>query len=105
MLLTIANSQFIENTATFGGGAVYTESPDLTIDTCQFEKNDGGYYGGAIDAGSVFSKVNVTKSNFIDNEADYYGGAVYCLGHNSVIEDKFESERKRRLMTTVISRR
>ena len=84
--ITIANSQFIENTATFGGGAVYTESPDLTIDTCQFEKNDGGYYGGAIDAGSVFSKVNVTKSNFIDNEADYYGGAVYCLGHNSVID-------------------
>ena len=84
--ITISNSKFIENTATFGGGAVYTESPDLTIDTCQFEKNDGGYYGGAIDTGSALSKVNVTKSNFIDNEADYYGGAVYCLGHNSVID-------------------
>ena len=87
--ITVSNSNFIENKALDPylsiGGAINTESPDLTIDTCQFDKNTAIHYGGAICSISVESKINVTNSNFNENKAQY-GGAISCAGANSIID-------------------
>ncbi len=87
--LTVSNSKFIENNATNDGGAVSSISPDLTFDTCNFEKNIAGSAGsgGAIAVMYGPAKLNVTHSNFTENSADWYGGSIVCYGTNSVIDD------------------
>ena len=89
--VTVSNSKFIENTASNAGGAITSISPDLTIDTCVFEKNkdigtDVFSGGGAINVYYGPAKLNVTNSQFKDNFAATDGGAIKCAGANSIID-------------------
>ena len=80
----VVNTNFTENKATFFGGAVSTESDNLTFDHCQFEKNSAAN-GGAIE--SIFNPANtyVSNSEFNENSASY-GGAL-TIGSGCVIDD------------------
>ncbi len=80
--LLLNNSEFINNHATFNGGAVYLSYTDAEIDNCNFtsngvELNDQDYptYGGAVlfDMATVI----INNVNFINNTASA-GSAIYA---------------------------
>ena len=77
----LSNSEFINNHATFNGGAIYLSFTETEISNCTFE-SDGvdvieGYptYGGAIF--SDISTLNITDSKFFNNVAGE-GNAIYA---------------------------
>ena len=77
---SIASSQFIKNTATQNGGAIYSAGTLPTIMNSTFDSNlaygetkgEVGY-GGAIYASN---DLTITNSNFINNHAYTKGGAI-----------------------------
>ena len=95
-LLSIENSKFEGNNATFGG-AIYVESSELIIDNCTFENNKGvgvgssgtsNTQGGAIVIHPAGASATITDSTFIANSANT-GGAVSLAGvdGDSIIEN------------------
>ena len=80
--------QFINNTASISGGAIFKteENEELIIDQNIYENNMANAIGGAIYASGMNSLVTVTDSVFINNTAHSFGGAVYVLGTNSSID-------------------
>ncbi|WP_458456142.1 hypothetical protein [Methanobrevibacter sp.] len=88
---TISNSNFINNTAKYKGGAVYFRTDDCKIDNCNFIGNTA-QEGGAVyyDELLIPHKNNtISNSNFTNNTADYNGGAVYLETDNSNIINSF----------------
>jgi len=94
--LTIKDSKFDGNNATFGG-AIYVESSELVIDNCTFENNKGvgvgssgtsNTQGGAIVIHPAGASATITDSTFIANSANV-GGAVSLAGvdGDSIIEN------------------
>ena len=77
----LSNSEFINNHATFNGGAIYLSFTETEISNCTFESNGVGIiedyptYGGAIF--SDMSTLNMTDSNFFSNVASE-GNAIYA---------------------------
>lgn len=71
--LTVAQSTFVENSAT-GGGGVATQDGNVTIEFSTFEGNSATFYGGGIHAVGV-SSLNINSSTFTENHAGR-GGAV-----------------------------
>ena len=71
---TIQNTEFVNNTSTVRGGAVYSNNNNsLSITDSNFIGNDS-YLGGA---GFLSNgEINVKNSNFTNNTATY-GGAMY----------------------------
>ncbi|MBR6993074.1 MAG: Ig-like domain repeat protein, partial [Methanobrevibacter sp.] len=94
--LTVKNTVFEGNNATFGG-AIFVESSELIVDNCTFENNKGvgvgspgtSYtQGGAIVVFPNGAKATITDSTFTGNSADL-GGAVSLPGvdQDSLIEN------------------
>ena len=79
--LWLNNTEFINNYATWNGGAVYLSFVESAINNCTFDSNvaelkdDYLTYGGAIY--SDISTLNITDSRFINNIAAV-GNAIYA---------------------------
>jgi predicted outer membrane repeat protein len=89
--LTVTNSSFLNNTASFGG-AIGAGGP-LVVANSTFIGNTGGNTGGAIYAQSA---VAVTGSTFISNTAVNGGGAILLAvftGQGSVANSTFTGNR------------
>jgi predicted outer membrane repeat protein len=72
--LVVENVRFVDNNATFGGGAITSEGP-LTISGSTFFLNSSGDRGGAIRAGSALA--TISNSVFSSNVALTDDGAIY----------------------------
>ena len=79
--ITVQQSLFKENTATYSGGAVYMQKTRSSFVSCTFERNSAKNlqhkmaYGGAISSGDR-SHITVQQSLFKENTATYSGGAI-----------------------------
>jgi uncharacterized repeat protein (TIGR01451 family) len=73
---TVINSNFTNNHANFGGGAISNECPnDFSVDNSNFANNTANNYGGAI-YNYKGANFNLTNSNFTNNSASD-GGVIY----------------------------
>ena len=83
--LNIIKSNFINNTAEYLGGAVYTSNTTVLMGNSKFNKNTARQlYGGAVyidDANSI-----INSCEFIQNNAGTFGGAIYL--HDSKYDIK-----------------
>mgnify|MGYP002521675860 CR=1 FL=1 len=95
-VLTVKNTKFEGNNATFGG-AIFIESSNLKVDNCTFENNKGvgvgspgseNTHGGAIVVFPSDASADISDSTFIGNSA-IVGGAVSLPGvdSDSIIEN------------------
>ncbi len=83
--LTITNSKFNENYATYNGGALETSS-ETTIDKVEFEGNSAGEYGGAIYiAGNMSIKNSIFDGNKINSLDATSGGAIFVDAIDDII--------------------
>ena len=95
--VTITNSTFLFNTAVdSSGGALSGLDSNFSISYCQFIGNSASYRGGAlytigsmtmleiIDYSNLFSEVKKDGTVFMNNTAQY-GGALYSTARNMVI--------------------
>lgn len=75
------NSTFIENTARYGGGAVFIETGKSNFTNSTFIKNQiisiSAYSGGAVQIYGGGHIHNFIDCKFIENNATEHGGAVY----------------------------
>ena len=81
--------EFINNTATRGGAAIYTTTDiDGVFKNVKFINNrvTDTYYGGAIHSTKVLSS-RFENVEFINNSATYYGGAIYANSLKSRFDD------------------
>ena len=68
---------FVNNTATYGGGAIYIHiGSGCTVVGCSFVNNTATYGGGAIYI-HIGSGCTVVGCSFVNNTATYGGGAIY----------------------------
>ena len=86
-VMTLTNCDFINNSSTSWGGAIYVvnsyKASTFQVDGCNFRDNYGTGFGGGImvedrqdnQPDEEISMVQVTNSKFEDNSA-FYGGAV-----------------------------
>ena len=90
---TVTNCNFVNNTASVDGGAVYFYFVSTgTVTNCNFVNNTASVDGGAV----YFSQGgNVTNCNFTDNTATYYGGAVYFGTDGTVTNCNFTNNSAR----------
>ena len=73
----IKNSIFTNDySQTDTGGAIYSETSNLTVTNCDFTECNASI-GGAI--AQLDGKLNVNYCNFLNNNATYYGGAIYNI--------------------------
>ena len=79
--ITVQESLFKENTATYSGGAIYMQKTRGSFVNCTFERNsakslsDKISFGGAISSRGK-SNITVEESLFKENTATYCGGAI-----------------------------
>ena len=80
--ITVQQSWFKENTATYSGGAIHMQKTRGSFVNCTFERNclkglpDKLSFGGAISSPDR-SNITVQQSLFKENTATYSGGAIY----------------------------
>ena len=80
--ITVQQSLFKENTATYSGGAIHMQKTRASFLNCTFERNSAKglphkmVYGGAI-CSSDRSNITVQQSLFKENTATYSGGAIH----------------------------
>ena len=79
--ITVQQSLFKENTATYSGGAIYMQKTRGSFVTCTFEKNSlNGLPDKISFGGGIFScdrsNITVQQSLFKENTATYMGGAI-----------------------------
>lgn len=83
-IVTINSSTFANNTAEFGGGAVFaSRSSNITIDNTTFIDNCA-YQNGAVSAQD--SAVAIDSSTFVNNMANTGGGAIGTLNSTVLID-------------------
>jgi predicted outer membrane repeat protein len=87
----VTNSNFTSNTASVGvGGAIYSNKGSVIVINSNFNNNKALYYGGAIYSGSGYVNVDspdtpfTVGSNFNNNTASFDGGAIYSSGSGDV---------------------
>lgn len=90
----IKNCNFINNTATNYGGAVFiaetgTETSSSIVNS-MFD-NNVAKTGGAIYVNG--SSINITLSEFKNDVADQYGGSMYVNGAVNIVQTTFTNER------------
>ena len=79
--ITVQQSLFKENTATYSGGAINMQKTRGSFVNCTFERNSAKslphkmVYGGAISSCDM-SNITVQQSLFKENTATYVGGAI-----------------------------
>jgi predicted outer membrane repeat protein len=69
-----------------GGGAIYVETTDLSLDSVTISDSEAGGTGGAIDLES--SPIEITGSTITGNTASSGGGAMYTDGVNAENNDE-----------------
>ena len=80
--ITVQQSLFKENTATYSGGAIDMQKTRGSFVNCTFERNSAKSlphkiaFGGAISSGDR-SNITVQQSLFKENTVTYIGGAIY----------------------------
>jgi predicted outer membrane repeat protein len=74
-MLTVINSHFVQNEATFYGGAIASSGISLTIVNSTFSDNLAHGYGGAINI--EIANVFILNSIFTNNFGRQGGGAMY----------------------------
>lgn len=84
MNLNITNSIFKGNKAPLGG-AVKLDGFNITIKNSTFDDNYASWYGGAVNINA--SNVKIMYSEFNRNIANIDGGAVFIKGRDTVIEN------------------
>jgi predicted outer membrane repeat protein len=75
--LTVTNSEFLNNTATEDGGAIYGIYK-ISVMNSIFSNNSATEDGGAIFANG---EINITRNTFDGNNAELNGGAIAGLPH------------------------
>ena len=81
--INICDSKFYNNSVTSEGGAIYMDSPNILVDSCDFTNNTAGEIGGAISIDREGPKnanknITIAQSNFTENEVIAGdGGAIY----------------------------
>lgn len=80
-VVTIANSEFTDNTSGWNGGAGVFQDATTNISGSLFEGNRAGGHGGAIHLRS--NSLTVESSTFDDN---YSGFGPYCCGDGGAID-------------------
>ena len=102
-IITVQQSLFKENTATYIGGDIHMQKTRGSFVNCTFERNSGKslphkmVYGGAIFSGDS-SNITVQQSMFKQNKATYIGGAIHLqITRGSFVNCTFErnSEKSR----------
>ena len=79
--ITVEQSLFKENAATYKGGAIHMQKTQGSFVSCTFERNSAkslphkSSFGGAISSG-IRSNITVQESLFKENTATYSGGAI-----------------------------
>ena len=90
---TITNSQFIGNSASTSGGAIYVRYGTLNATNVEFVDNYSGGRGGAVYAygkngsNNAATKVTLTGCEFTENGAKDYAGAVYVANLTTLTAD------------------
>ena len=85
--LTVSNCNFVNNTALWAGGAIYSNkdnpSVNLALNNCNFF-NNSAREGGAICSLQTGSDIilNIINCNFTNNTAIMDGGAIIAIGMN-----------------------
>ena len=79
--ITVQESLFKENTATFGGGAIHMRKNQGSFVNCIFERNSAKSLSNKMTAGGAIfsndrSNITVHQSLFKENTATYSGGAI-----------------------------
>lgn len=87
--LKVTNSQFISNSSTVSGGAIYCiANVPVTIENCVFKNNSA-----ATNAGAVFvqdpSKLTVSNTSFIANTAPNGNGGAVQLNYNNAAKESY----------------
>ena len=80
--VTIIDCDFIKNSASENGGAIYANSADLNIINSNFNKNTAPDKGGAIF--TYKTNVKIDKCQFSDNKANN-GGAGYLISNDATV--------------------
>ncbi|MBQ6220350.1 MAG: hypothetical protein IJJ47_11505 [Methanosphaera sp.] len=84
--LTIANTEFINNTASEFAGAIYNIQNNNNILKCNFTNNIAQYNGGAIH--NIYNNLSISNSNFKNNSLDLNqkgGGAIHTYKSTTTI--------------------
>lgn len=95
--LTIIETEFVNNSASWGGGAIYSPIGGLNIQRSLFVGNNSGGGGGAILVGNeddeIRPNVTVSNSTFTENssfsqfERPGYGGAIFNRSGNLTVQN------------------
>ena len=90
--ITVQESLFKENTATYSGGAIYMQKTRGSFLHCTFERNfvkrrpENIDFGGAISVG-YFSYLTMHQCIFIENRAAIDGGATFIQDSQSSFQN------------------
>ena len=76
--LTLSANFFIANSARVFGGALFSTFSSLTIDLCHFRNNSAGKSGGAIYLKESTSVSSIANTLFLFNKAEVSGGGLHC---------------------------
>jgi len=91
LVLLIANSTIIENSADYGGG-IHVTGTDLTVSGCQFSGNSAITGAGLYAADNASLELN--GGSFFNNLAEQHGGGVYIRdGNGEITNSHFEGNR------------
>ena len=80
--VNITHSKFISNIAATGGGVVSTNYATITIAHSEFINNSAFMFGGGVLC-TIGSDTIITNSNFINNTAQGEGGVMYAQALDS----------------------
>ena len=75
--LKVIESNF-QNNHSASGGAIYNHEATMSVDKSSFISNSSEN-GGAISCLGIWSKIDITNSNFSNNTAKGNGGAIYLV--------------------------
>ena len=102
--ITVQESLFKENTATYSGGVIHMQNTRGSFVNCTFERNSAKslphnmVYGGAISLGDR-SNITVQESLFKENTATVSGGAIYMQNtRGSFVNCTFERNSTKSLL-------
>ncbi len=88
-LVTIKDSYFSGNTATFRGGAIDNEGT-LFITTTLFYSNSADFGAGFYaSSGGAGARSTITGTTFMSNTASTYGGGIYNGGYMTITNSTF----------------
>ena len=74
--VTLSNSIFYKNTATYGGSVMIDRSVSTLIENSVFHSNSASASGGALVVARS-QNLTIRDTSFINNSSNSYGGAVY----------------------------